>query len=119
MLPTLKKLTDRYNRYMTMLGRRRAREVLLKSSDRLLKDAGFSRELLEQGVDAWPWAASDARQDLPPLKFDDEAAQKAIRELQSYKDSELHDLGITRGRIRDAVYNGREGFESDVDKRAA
>ena len=36
-------------------GRRRARRALLAKSDHLLADMGFSRELLEQGVKAWPW----------------------------------------------------------------
>ena len=36
-------------------GRRRARRLLLSKTDRQLLDMGFSRELLEQGVKAWPW----------------------------------------------------------------
>ena len=39
----------------SLRARRRARRVLLAKSDRLLADLGFSRELLEEGVKAWPW----------------------------------------------------------------
>lgn len=35
--------------------RRQARRELLGMSDRLLADAGVSRNLLNQGVRAWPW----------------------------------------------------------------
>ena len=33
---------------------------LLAKSDRQLTDLGFSRELLEQGVKAWPWLTKPA-----------------------------------------------------------
>ena len=60
MLARLKAMSERYNRYMTYVGRKRACDALLLSSDRMLKDAGFSRELLQQGAEAWPWLAADA-----------------------------------------------------------
>ncbi len=51
---------DRWTRHMTRMGHARARSHLLAQSDRTLADAGFSRELLKQGVDAWPWRHDDA-----------------------------------------------------------
>lgn len=33
----------------------RTREYLLSLSDRHLQDMGFSRELIKQGPNAWPW----------------------------------------------------------------
>ena len=38
-------------------GRERARRAFLQMNDRLLADAGISRELLNRGVKAWPWRA--------------------------------------------------------------
>jgi len=67
MFPIVKKIASRYNSYMTTIARARTLEVLLNSSDRLLDDAGFSRDLLEQGVAAWPWRIDDQAQQLRPI----------------------------------------------------
>ena len=67
MFPIFKNIASRYNSYMTRLARVRTLEVLLNSSDRLLEDAGFSRDLLEQGVDAWPWRIDGEAQELRPI----------------------------------------------------
>lgn len=50
---------------MLLASRARARRELLRYSDRALVDAGFSRELLETDVGAWPW------------RFDDDSAAAA------------------------------------------
>ena len=42
-------------RAIVHFGRVRLRNHLLGCSDHVLEDIGFSRHLLEQGVDAWPW----------------------------------------------------------------
>ena len=55
MIKFLKLLGKRTEAYYLNLGRARARQVLLGLNDRLLEDAGFSRRLLEEGVDSWPW----------------------------------------------------------------
>ena len=55
-------------------GLRRARRELLASSDRQLSDIGFSRELLEQGVKAWPWRVT------PDSPTDFSAASVAVVE---------------------------------------
>ena len=55
----LKAISERYTRYMTNVGRKRAAEALLLSSDRMLEDAGFSRELLQKGAAGWPWLAEE------------------------------------------------------------
>ncbi len=54
-MPSRKKIETENHTFANVAGRRRARRTLLAKSDRLLADMGFSRELLEQGVDAWPW----------------------------------------------------------------
>lgn len=43
------------NQSMAYLAKESARRKLLARSDRLLADVGISRELLEDGVGAWPW----------------------------------------------------------------
>lgn len=55
MFNTIIKLGKRAQNYYTHLGRSRVREILLRYDDRLLNDAGFSRSMLEEGVQSWPW----------------------------------------------------------------
>lgn len=106
-----------FNSYMTFLGRSRVRDVLLRSSDRMLDDAGFSRELLESGVKAWPWHKPALP--LTPLDFKHVGNVAAIRELQTYSDEDLHDLGNSRGSISEAVMLGREGSDNDSERKVA
>jgi len=95
---------------MIRSGRSRARTELLRMNDRTLQDAGFSRPLLEAGLDAWPWRAEV---DVAPQRIDVSAIAllKAERELQSLSDRELDDLAIARIDIPRAVREGRVGVE--------
>ncbi|MDO6460036.1 DUF1127 domain-containing protein [Granulosicoccaceae sp. 1_MG-2023] len=43
------------------VGRERARRELLNLSDRYLEDLGFSRALLQEGAEAWPWRTEEDR----------------------------------------------------------
>ena len=46
---------NRFQNYMTRLANVKTRRILLQLDDRVLQDAGISRELLLSGVSAWPW----------------------------------------------------------------
>lgn len=102
-----------YNRIKTNLARRQALNALMRQSDATLRDIGISRELLHAGVDCWPWHAIER----PPLRASSVTrvspntaeATRAVRELKSYSDRELRDIGITRDTIAEAVYHGRGG----------
>ncbi|MFK7856398.1 MAG: hypothetical protein AB8B79_19940 [Granulosicoccus sp.] len=118
MLGFLKKFMASYDSYMTLVGREKAREVLLNSSDRMLEDAGFSRELLEVGVKAWPWRVT-SDESLPPMQLSHIGDQQVVGELESYSDRELSDLGVSRGSIQEAVLFGREGIERDPERKVA
>jgi uncharacterized protein YjiS (DUF1127 family) len=115
----LKRMYQRYETYMIHVGREQARTVLLSRSDRVLSDLGFSRKLLESGIDAWPWEVPTEKL----LKIDFESTQtnekQAISELESLTDVELQDLGISRGGIRESVLEGRAGFEIDQERKVA
>lgn len=114
-----KRIYRNYESYMIRRGREEARTILLSRDDRTLSDLGFSRELLESGVEAWPWEAPQES----PLKLNFSALiireKHAIGELESLTDTELHDLGISRGSIPDAVKQGRPGFEIDQERNEA
>jgi len=107
-------------------GRTRAREHLLAQNDRLLEDAGFSRELLELGNRAWPWRVDDGltaatvfRPEHERLAVRERAVLDATRELSRLSDAELADLDIARSDIADAVRHGRPGHELDATTRQA
>jgi len=100
--------------------RSRLRHDLLRLDARLLADAGFSRELVEAGVRAWPWRAPE--EPAGSLHFGRPATEAdyraAIAELESYSDTDLLDLGLSRGAIPEAVRNGRPGFPEDQQQAA-
>lgn len=86
----------------------------------VLRAAGLSPELLALGPDAYPWRAVEAQvnPDMPEV-VTSQTTQKtqiraAIAELESFSDSELHDLGITRQDISSVVRFGRPGIDDQV-----
>lgn len=128
MIAILHKIWAGYERAMIRAGRERARQTLLRASDRTLADAGFSRERLEAGIGAWPWrgeADDDALAAAMRLDGARRAAERrAVRELDTYSDAELAELGIVRADIARAVREGRVGIElesghEDGDRRRA
>lgn len=52
---TLAALKMSFTQLMTNAARNRIRHDFLARGDRFLADIGVSRELLEDGVGAWPW----------------------------------------------------------------
>src|SRR5215813_10223396 len=95
----------------TWLRRSRARHELLQLDDRRLADIGYSRDLLEAGVSAWPWRLPAEAATARPLGEADYA--QAVAELKASSDADLRDLGISRAGIEDAVRYGRPGYPED------
>lgn len=109
----------------------RLRQQLLGMSDRQLQDFGFSRELIIEGVSAWPWridtvadavsAGTDLRKEglsVAPVvsqvaapKASNRKIRKAVKELSSYSDRELAELGVSRNNIEEVVRYGRPTVE--------
>ena len=114
-------LLEGYDSYMTHLSRVRAREVLLKSSDRLLKDAGFSRELLESGVQAWPWRKVGP--ELAPLHFRQlghSNVDQGTSEINNHGDKALHDFSGSEGSVVDVVMSSRDNIaKSNRERKVA
>lgn len=103
--------------------RSRLRQDLLRMDARVLADIGYSRELLEAGVRDWPWKAPvEPAEGLgrlnPRPRLSEAAYATAIAELKASSDADLLDLGISRGRIEDAVRHGRPGFPEDRQQAA-
>lgn len=90
-------------------GQERLRRQLLEQNDRVLADVGFSRELLEAGVEYWPWRISDPFDMVNQPKVQPSKAELdlAIAKLQSFSDRDLDDINLARGDIEHAVRYGR------------
>jgi len=99
-----------FENYMIVRGRSEARRILLSQGDQTLEDIGIDRHELVGGVKNWPWDGSVTKQ-ANQLR----EQSRAITELDRYSDRELHDIGINRGMIADAVVNGR----ANIEQRAA
>jgi uncharacterized protein YjiS (DUF1127 family) len=98
------------------LTRRNDLKLLLALDDRTLADVNISRELLEEGVKAWPWKLDSEEHG---VRLAVNRIKTAVSELQSYTDAELADLGIARGGIYDAVVHGRAGIDAPVNDNLA
>jgi len=94
------------------LNKRRDMKLLMELDDRTLADINISRELLEQGVKSWPWKMP---QDSETVWSTAQGIRAAVKELDSYTDAELADLGITRGGIVEAVLHGRPGVDAPLN----
>ncbi len=118
----------------------RLRQQLLGMSDRQLEDFGFSRDLIIEGVSAWPWrmdSVADAIAAGTNLKAEGlsiapvvsqvatpkvtrRKIRKAVKELSSYSDRELAELGVNRNNIEEVVRYGRPAVEGMFEnKRSA
>lgn len=115
----IKSLGTSFANYFTLIAHARTRKELLTYSDRFLADTGFSRDLLEQGVSAWPWRVSDGATELPAMQSIDHDVRHAVSELKAYSDAELADLALSRAGIEQAVRSGRPGLDEDTDRKAA
>lgn len=108
-------------------GKVRARQELLRMSDRQLEDFGFSKVLLLDGVKAWPWRTDADSSDAMVATGAGQPEQsrrvvnQAISELNAYSDRELAELGVTRHGIEEAVRYGRPAVEGvfETHKHAA
>jgi len=119
MFKVLKKLANGYERYMTHRGREIAREYLLRCDDRMLADNGFSRELLMDGVNAWPWRTMEEQEHHLRAAIDQATKQQAVKDLNSMSDAELQDLGISRGNIENSVASGRSNDQFKEQRQVA
>jgi len=112
-------LFARSQRRKELAAKKQTRDYLLSLSDRLLEDAGFSRPLLEQGLNAWPWRTKEFQQSFgEPAIPSKKEIDTAVSTLRSFSDKDLRDLGIGRGEISYVVEHGRQGFDCDQKSAA-
>jgi len=105
----LTKLSSTIMTAFEIAGRSKTLSSLNSLSDSQLDDLGFSRELMAQGISAYPWKAQDFKS-MPTLTETRATAKEikdSIKELQAYNDRDLADIGIARYEIEEVVMNGR------------
>jgi len=103
------KLSSSIANAFELSGRSKTLAYLNTLGDSNLEDLGFSRELMNQGVSAYPWKAQDFDNlsTLTETRATSKEIRDAIEELQAYNDRDLEDIGIARYEIEDVVINGR------------
>ena len=123
----VERITTSLQQLNTWQQRARMRRTLLRWNDRKLEDMGFSRRLLAQGAQAWPWKeTADTMLSLnEALTLNQTSAipeaeiARAVAELKALSNDELFDLGLQRGDIAYAVRYGHPGNDDGNWLRAA
>lgn len=109
-------------RVVNAISHRNKRETLYNlqamSTDQLI-DSGFSPALVKEGISAWPWREDHQSEKLSRIEWLIAEEQRCVNELERYTDSELNDLGLSRGSIRQSVRHGLQGIDKNATRRAA
>ncbi len=109
---TISKTINSMNRFFDRVAKARMQSTLLTMGRAWVEDKGYSYEALRGGVSAWPWRKP------AEVVAKEKHMNRMIRELKSYNDRELRDIGIARCEIEYAVRHGRRGDEFETDRAA-
>jgi uncharacterized protein YjiS (DUF1127 family) len=99
-------------RFFEKVAKARMQSTLLSMGQKWAEDKGYSYEAIVAGESEWPWRKSAEK------VVNEKEIRRVIRELKSYNDRELRDIGIPRTDIENAVRYGRPGYEYDTDLAA-
>lgn len=105
----LTKLSSSIMTAFELSGRSKTLSHLSTLSNSQLEDLGFSRELMAQGISAYPWKAQDfnSMPTLTETRATSKEIKDSIKELEALNDRDLADIGISRHEIEEVVINGR------------
>ena len=109
---TIKKTVKSMKIFFENIAKARMQSTLLNMGREWVEDKGFSYDALKLGVSEWPWRQS------PEKIAEEKEIRRSIRDLKSYNDRELRDIGIPRSEIEYAVRYGRREEEFDTDRAA-
>lgn len=98
---------------------KQALNYLQSLPDQQLLDYGFAPELMDKGVDGWPWRGDQPAEPVTTRKLKRSEEERYVQELENCTDAELKDLGIYRGSIRQVVRYGRPGLDDARNQQAA
>jgi hypothetical protein len=109
---TISKTIKSVGNFFDKMAKVRVQSWLMRMGREWVERNGYSYEDVQSGVSKWPWRQS-------PVKIAEEKEiSRAIRELKSYNDNELRDIGIPRSKIEYMVRYGRGGDEFETDRAA-
>ena len=113
MLSMLESIQTGFYKYVTGIALAGVRRELLTRSDRFLAAGGFSRDLLEQGVTAWPWQTTDVDTEANSTSLTDCVDKQALDELDAYSVPQPADPALSRVNVKHAVRCARSGLDND------
>lgn len=85
-LPKLSKILENH-------AKRKTYDQLRQMSERQLIDCGYSPDLLNEGVKAWPWR--ELPESIPPLRFDQTLKIHAVSKTIEIKDTPTTNRTLT------------------------
>jgi uncharacterized protein YjiS (DUF1127 family) len=110
---SISKVTKSMFRFFDSMGKARVNSWLLGMGREWVEDNGYSYEAVRGGIDKWPWRMSAEK------VAEEKELKRMIRELKSYNDRELADIGIPRCKIEHAVRYGIVANDPNPDRYAA
>jgi hypothetical protein len=109
---TMSKTVKSMKHFFEKLAKARMQSTLLSMGQKWAEDKGYSYEAILAGESEWPWRKTAEK------AADEKDIRRVIRELKSYNDRELRDIGIARSEIEYSVRYGRRGEEFEQDRAA-
>ena len=109
---TISKTINSMGKFFDRLAKVRVQSWLMRMGPEWAEANGYSYQDILRGVSKWPWRQS------PEKVAEEKQIRRAIRELKSYNDRELRDIGIPRSKIEYMVRYGNSGDEFDTDRAA-
>lgn len=108
-------------RFFRKSGKLRMQSYLMRLPTSQLIAWGYSPTQLSKGISAWPWRLEDQPMAASSTEtaFTAKQLRASVKELQSFSNAELADMGLNRGTIEHAVRYGRQGLENDKTSQAA
>ena len=109
---TISKTINSVAKFFDKMAKVRVQSWLMRMGPEWVERNGYSYKDIQIGISKWPWRQS------PEKIAEEKEISRAIRELKSYNDNELRDIGIPRSKIEYMVRYGNSGDEFDTDRAA-
>ena len=91
--------------------RARVQSTLLSMGPEWVEKYGCSYDSLRAGVNEWPWRQTSEKE------IEAQQVKRAVKELNSYSDVELNELGIARSNIEFAVRHGHPQNDYSLERQ--
>lgn len=89
----------------------RVQSTLLSMGPEWVEKYGYSYDSLRAGVNEWPWRQTSEK------LIEEQQVKRSVKELNSYSDLELNELGIARNDIEFAVRHGHPENDYSLERQ--